>query len=114
MTDEGPYAPFGNCDREGCDEPCPWDMACILFDQRLAFCSPECARVALDDMAGEDLPKAVKLHDPQGAINREELGVPPDSIDLIREVSGRTDIREVIDEMDEMMVGPWRVKGGPA
>lgn len=112
MPESDPFAPFGQCDRDGCDEPCPWDMACVLFDQRLAFCSPECASIALESTPDDELPSVVKLHDPQAAIDREKLGLSPDSIDIIRGVSGREEIADAISEMAELMVGPWRVKGG--
>lgn len=62
---------FGGCSRERCDEPCPWDMAAIIFDHETVCCSPACAEVVLEGL--DTPPKTVSLHDPQFTVDRGDL-----------------------------------------
>ena len=92
--------PNATCASEDCSEPTPWDMACIIFDGR-AFCSPACAREVLDGLGR--VPETITLHDPQYAVDRDELpGVDSADVDITRDVTGLGDARQAIEECAEM------------
>lgn len=101
--------PNATCASEDCSEPTPWDMACIVFDGR-AFCSPACAREALDRL--ERVPETITLHDPQYAVDRDELpGVAPEDVDITRGVTGLEDARQAIEECATMH--PYEFRASP-
>lgn len=64
MTNDGvPVEAFGgDCHREECGHPTPWDMSAIVVNREDVYCSPTCARAAFDDDAEID---TLALHDPQ-------------------------------------------------
>jgi len=62
------------CDCAGCDEPTPWDLPSVRLDEH-EYCSAECAREAYAAMPAGDHPVTITLHDPQYAVDRDEL--PP-------------------------------------
>lgn len=102
------------CAGAECSEPTPGDMPCIIFDREndRAFCSPECARDALDDR--EDAPEMVELHDPQYAVDRGDLhGVSEDSAVIAREVAGVGDAIVAIGECADMYPGEFRSSTEP-
>ena len=101
---------FGECAREGCHEPCPWDMAAVVFDAETVCCSPACARKVLKRL--EQPPSVVTYHDPQGNRDHEALGVDRDHVDVIRDVRSFATARHVIGNIEELHQAPFRLEGG--
>jgi len=67
MSDDGvPVDAFGgDCHRDECDHPTPWDMSAIVVNREDVYCSPTCARAVFDDDTEVD---TLALHDPQGHV----------------------------------------------
>lgn len=98
----------GTCENTDCDEPTPWDMVSIIFDQR-AFCSPDCARQALESV--ETAPESITLHDPQFQVSRADLpaGVGEGDVDISRPVTSVDDGVAGLEAAEEMYPGTFRV-----
>lgn len=98
----------GTCDATGCDEPTPWDMVAIVFAGDW-FCSPDCARAALNEMTAA--PDSITLHDPQFAVAREEVSAASDEtdVDLQWPVVDETDALSVLDDIESMYPSDFRV-----
>jgi hypothetical protein len=56
-------------------------MAGIIIDDRI-YCSPDCARDGLETLLGQ--PTVVKLHDPQFSVDRSELGLEDNVVNIWR------------------------------
>lgn len=105
--------PGGRCARPGCEEPTPWDMSAVIITAEW-YCSPECARAALDDLVGQPAkePTRVALHDPQFHVDRSALpGVSPHATEIWRSVVGLPDAFKAVDELSELHPGAFRVRG---
>lgn len=101
---------FGGCVRTDCAEPCPWDMAAVVFDGETVCCSPTCARAVLDELT--ETPTIVTLHDPQGAADRTKVGLGADVVDIWRETEDSDDVRRAIDELEDLYPGAFRIGEG--
>lgn len=102
-----PVEAFGACARDHCENPCPWDMAAIVFDGETVCCSPHCAEVVLE---GRDAtPSVVTYHDPQAAADREALGLGGDVVDIYREVDSKTEAEAAIREISELHPNRFRM-----
>lgn len=98
---------YGDCAREGCDEPCPWDMPAIILGELLC-CSPDCARTVLETVSRR--PADVTLHDPQYRVDRDDLaGVNEDAVDIGRTVHTEGEAEEAIDALAQLHSSPFRV-----
>lgn len=96
MSNSVPVTAFGDCARDGCDEPCPWDMSAIVFDDETVCCSPDCALTVLEGV--EETPETVTLHDPQFVVDRDRLGVGGDVVDFVHEIGEMPEAEEAIRE----------------
>jgi len=96
------------CDRDGCNEPTPWDMASIQFADH-EFCSPNCAREAFESLTVRS--GTVTLHDPQFAVDRDTLppAVEGDDVNIERRVYGNEEAKEAIDEIEMLYPREFRV-----
>lgn len=103
------YDNDGACDR--ClDEPCPWDMPAIRIPDRAGgtcwYCSPECARDAIDDV-GEQ-PTHIIVHDPQGHVDHEAFDADEDTVDIVLAVDNMDHAHRLLDRATENHRGPFR------
>ena len=91
--------PYPTCDKAGCDGMTPEDMVAICFNSEEFYCTPECARSALED--GHDVPKTVELVDPQYAVDRAAFpGVPDSAVSIQTEVTDQADAIKVVDRFE--------------
>jgi len=75
----------------------------ILFEE--VYCCAECAKEGLNDMP--DVPGEVTLHDPQYVVDREEIGLDSQTVDITRK--GPESARTKIEQIDELFSGVYRV-----
>lgn len=102
------------CAAAECSEPTPWDMACLVFDDEndRAYCSTACAGDALD--AREQAPETITLHDPQYAVDRDDLpDVSADTPTIARPVSGIRDANVALAEFADMFPRDFRPTADP-
>jgi len=92
-----------DCDNKPCNEPTPMDMAGIIIDDEI-YCSPDCAKAALKERVEQ--PTIVKLHDPQFAVDRDEIGIDDDAVDIWRLGEPAADM---VDAYADIYPGEFRV-----
>jgi len=95
---------WGECSNEGCKQPTPMDMVGIILGERI-YCSPDCAKECVSDHDFET--DDVALHDPQYSVDREQHGLNPKTIDIIRE--GPETPTEKIEACTELYGAGFRV-----
>jgi len=99
--------PYPTCDKTGCNEMTPDDMIAICFDRSDFYCSPECARSALDDE--RDIPETIELVDPQYRVDRAAFpGVPDGAISILTEIKNQAGAIEVIDTFERQCPHEFR------
>ena len=109
MTESLKIDAFGDCSNPDCDQPMPWDMAAVGLTPETVCCSPDCARKALHTL--DESPETATLHDPQGAVDRESIGVDEDAIDIVWSV-GDGDIDAAIRQVESLYPGEFRITDG--